>query len=253
MTLRLENFYRNSIQPPDTEMTAKGGWKNWIRRGGYPLVKNLVNATISMTENAVGLSFCSSIACRCPGTGYATCAPGGFPSSSNIATSTHTGFWPYVAISQDPHNEYFELTYVHEKDTWLDHVAEAGVWLVNTAWDVECGKAPTQAQTLLQDTCVDANNAKCVKGTPGCICTPPPDSTRASVTAWGAIMNKMCDYRNEMNVPPPVWEPPTAFPPPPKVPDQLPQPAATPWWLVITGGLIVGGAFFAKRTGSAKR
>lgn len=252
MTLRLENFYRNSIQPTDTEMTAKGGWKNWIRRGGYPLVKNLVNATISLTPEPNGLSFCSSIACRCPGTGYATCISGGFPSSKNIATSTHTGFWPYVAISQDPNNAYFELTYVHEKDTWLDSIAEAGVWLVNTAWDVECGQAPTQAQALLQDVCVDANNTKCTKGTPGCTCTPPPDSQKTSVTAWGAIMNKMCGYRNEMNTPPPAWEPPVAFPPP-KIPQELPKPTSTPWWLVITGGLIVGGAVFAKRAGSAKR
>lgn len=248
MTLRLNNFERNPIPPTDTEMTAKGGWRNWLMRGGYPLVKNVVKATLPLNEDAMSPQFCASIACRCSSGNGPACVPAVFNKDGIGGRPSEGAFWVYLAISQDPNNPYFELSLVHADPSFVTRIGNAGAELIQKIGAMYCGdpKAAQQTQALLKDSCVDANNQVCAKGSPGCTCTPPPAASQASVTGWNLLMKKGCASWVTENTPPPPFEPPIQNPPP-----SLPPPGyvkkTLPWWVIVAGGLIAGGAIFSKR------
>lgn len=128
------NFDRNPLQPTPTERTQPGGWAAWIAKGGYPLSRDVLSGKASLSGNALGIEFCSSILCQCPtsmgkepGTGreiviggFPSCVPMGFGGEGAAAGSA---FWPFLSVSQtvgDP--APFSFTLVHDDKSWIEQL-----------------------------------------------------------------------------------------------------------------------------------
>jgi len=107
------NFDRNPIQPTPTERTQTGGWVSWIRRGGYPLSREVLQGAVSSSESAMGIEFCASIMCRCTPNGLPSCKPEGLGN-----------FWPYVIVNPSISDPVFQVALVPEDKAWITKVGE---------------------------------------------------------------------------------------------------------------------------------
>ena len=107
------NFERNPIQPTPNEHTQTGGWVSWIRRGGYPLSREVLQGTASSSEGPLGIEFCASILCRCPPNGLPSCKPEGLGN-----------FVPYVIVNPSVTDPVFQVALVPENKSWITEVGE---------------------------------------------------------------------------------------------------------------------------------
>jgi len=127
------NFDRNPIQPTPTERTQPGGWAAWIAKGGYPLSRDVLTGKASLSGNALGIEFCSSILCQCPtkqgtepGTGRAITI-GGFPSCvpmgfSGEGAAAGSSFWPFLSVHQTVGDPTFDFTLMHDDKSWIEQL-----------------------------------------------------------------------------------------------------------------------------------
>lgn len=166
MALYWVNFDRNPIQPTPTERTQPGGWVSWIRKGGYPLSRAVLQSKVSVSDGALGIEFCSSILCRCPTTmgkepgtgrpmkigGFPSCVPMGFTKNGVGQEEGSGSFFPFVSVHQGVGDPTFELTLIHDDPSWIEKIGMAGrdwmMKIVDTACSNESINTNAQAKIM---------------------------------------------------------------------------------------------------------
>ncbi len=252
LALYFVNFERNPVQPSQAERTSPGGWKSWISRGGYPLYAPLVHAQASVGTDRGTIGFPASIHCRCPSTGMPN-AMGGYLTKSGVSSKPgdELATWtPLLSIPQDGTNQAFTLTLVGADDSsWIRSVGKYGEKILTYIGRAYCD---ANVQTVVQqnmaskvaEQCADATTGKpCTKGQPNCKCFSPPTYVQASVGASNAFQGWLCGKFVQDTTPRPQLTPPTPYPDA----SSFPTARKIPWWLVVGGGLVLGGAIFGKR------
>jgi len=160
------NFDRNPLQPTPTERTQPGGWAAWIRKGGYPLSRAILEGKVSLSDGALGIEFCSSILCRCPTTqgkepgtnrpitvgGFPSCVPMGFTKNGVGKEEGSGSFFPFVKITETIGDPMIELKLVHDDPSWIEKIGMAGrdwmMKIVNTACSHESVNTNAQAKIM---------------------------------------------------------------------------------------------------------
>jgi hypothetical protein len=160
------NFDRNPIQPTPTERTQPGGWASWIRRGGFPLSRAVLEGKVSLYDSAFGIEFCSSILCRCPTTqgkepgtgrtvtqgGLPSCVPMGFTKNGVGREEGSGSFFAFVKITETIGDPMVELKLVHNDPSWIAKIGMAGrdwmMKIVDTACSNESINTNPQAKLM---------------------------------------------------------------------------------------------------------
>jgi hypothetical protein len=155
-------------------------------------------------------------------------------------------FHPYVTIPQDAVRADVQLSLVHDDPSWIAKVGNIGAKILNEIVGVFCanqGFVKEKLVAMVTERCTTADGKACTKGTPGCVCTKPTNTQQAGVGLFNGMMQKGCESWAGGNLPDPLQNLPPVAPPP--VP---PAPSKIPWWLVVSGGLVVGAAAFSRRS-----
>lgn len=247
------NFERNPLQPSEAEKTSVGGWKSWIMRGGYPLLNPLVHAQRSIGPDRATIGFPASIHCQCPITGMPNAMPGALGKAGPIAqgSDSELAMWKtFLSIPQDPREPMWTLTLVgHDDASWIRDVGKYGEKILTFLGRLYCDSG---VQAIVQqnmsskvaEQCAETTTGKpCKKGQPNCKCFSPPAYTQASVAASNGVQAWLCKGFMHDTEAPPQLTPPSPFPDP----NDYPTGSKIPWWAVVGGGLLIGGALFARK------
>lgn len=243
------NFERNPIQPTALEMTSEGGWASWIRRGGYPLSRKLLSGQKAFSEN-MQLGVVAGPACVCPTNGdivapFAGLTKNGFRFADGSEAKESITWNSYISIYQDVTNPMFEVSLYWEDKAWITKLGERAADFMQTLGNLLCDVSPVVKQQMsysVAEKCANVATGKtCKKGEANCKCISPPSYVQGGVTAFNAAMGLWC----------PAWKSSTANQPQPQPAPQTPPPEIPswkpPWWAIIGGGLIIGGALFARK------
>lgn len=243
------NFERNPIQPTALEMTAEGGWASWINRGGYPLSRSLLTGQRTF-QNNLALGAVAGPACTCPSNGAIVAPVAGINKNgiqfSDGKEASDSIIWDvYVSVYQDVNNPMFEISMFWEDKAWITKLGERAADFMGKLGQFLCSVAPVvqnQVTYSVSEKCFDVATKKpCSKGQANCKCVSPPSYVQADAAVFNAAMNAWC----------PAWQSQTTAQPGPQPMPQTPPPEvpawAPPWWAVVGGGLLIGGALFARK------
>lgn len=241
MRYELANFSLNPISPTYNELTKdSNGFSNWVKRGGYPIDVEFTNATRPIVE-AANIQICKSILCNCDG--RLACI------RENLGGPNGHGWDVYLSIFQTA-PWTFTLTLIPHEVSWITEVGEFMAGVVIDLGKMFCGNkdvAKQQIAAAMAEKCITAKNVACTKGTPGCVCSTPPDYINTSVNVSNGIATKFCDEWMKEYTDRPPWTPPTPLNPPRYPTGPIASGIKVPWWAVVVGGLTIGAFLFSRK------
>lgn len=243
------NFEYNPVQPTTLEMTSEGGWASWIRRGGYPLSRALLTGQAQFKSNMT-LGVVAGPACVCTTSG-AIVAPDagltkdGFRFSDGNTSQASIAWDMYVSIYQDVNNPLFEISLYWDDKAWITKLGERAADFMGKLGRLLCDVSPVVQQQVsysVSEKCADVTTGKpCTKGAQNCRCIKPPSYVQADAAVFNAAMSAWC----------PAWQSQTTAHPQPQPQPQTPPPEIPawkpPWWMIVGGGVLIGGALFARK------
>ncbi len=244
------NMALNPIQATADEYNKPGGYAKWIKRGGYPLMLEVLEGRYKASDEAITPIVCANMPCACPTSdptrpwwGVA-CEKVTITSKGEMCPATQcrdaAGFWPYIKIDEAAGGK-FHMALIYDKPSKLTRVGEAMAALFQKMASLFCTAQPavaSQMSTMSSEKCVNTKTHKpCTKGSKDCKCVTPPAENAAAIGMFNYAASQWCTGWNKEN----------AVPPPPS-PPVIPQPAvpANYWPWIIGGAAVVGGLWYAR-------
>lgn len=243
LKLGLNNMAIRPISPTTDEFTKEGGYKKWVKRGGFLISLDVAKGKIPVADPSCPM-VCTSILCKCGSSQFPACIAAGIPNSQpdNLGGC----FRPYIGIYQGP-PWYFVLSLVHDDPNWLERAGAKIENFMQAMGNAFCSQAPAtqdQLNKTVAEKCVDKNNKPCVKGSSGCTCTTPSASAQGGVGLFNFFAAKWCAGWNKEQA---AYNPAAPLPPVPDPPPYVPPSSLLPWPLVIAGGVVAGAIVFSRK------
>ncbi len=230
------NFALNPIPPLPHENEGVGGYEAWKARGGYPLVKDLLEGKGDLGtggRSAISFSVCTSELCHCPNNAN---MPVACVRNELAVDGRSASFWFRIKIDAAK-NGKFHMLLDYDEPSKLTKFGEAAARLFDKLTAIICANQVNSAQqnaNMVGPKCLDKNNKPCVRGptTPAasCVCTPASSTSAISVGILAASTAGMCAAWAKDNV---------------VIPPYVTPPSNT-WMWVAAGALVVGGLLYAR-------
>jgi hypothetical protein len=228
----------HAIEPTPAELTARGGFAAWIKRGGFLISLDVAEGQTGLADEATSPAACSGNSCRCGENVLPSCIMTGVPTADGPMGS----FWWFVKIDQA--TGQFHLIGKHDDPGWLEKAAQPFVKFLTAFGNMVCTAQPqfqAQTQSSVAEKCTDKDGKPCTRGSAGCNCISPSAAATGGVGIFNFIAGKLCQGWLAEH----TQDPSKVLP---QVPD--PAPISTrPRWLTfvpwILGGFAAGAGAFA--------
>lgn len=250
-TTFIEGYSLNPIQPTEAELDAPTGFADYYARGGF-LIKR------GYADGLEPVSYGHPIAWT---EGYFRCT------SDDAKTQTVSKWHPQDFLQDGKPYAFQRLIGGDDGVGWVVFVKVGANYTIrlqpkdastktkilrsivdasNFLFDMICTNASTinsiNQDALTNQACFDkATSQPCKAGTPKCECAPATKIESGAIGVANGMVQGICALRATQAPRPPT--PATPFAPPP---DLTTTPTKIPWWLVVTGGVVVGAFLFAR-------